>query len=115
MCTGSRSRMRDYAQRVILFVDPEGNAYSSVTSQLRAGHFEEVLAAAKSASVGGVREGSLSGNKPSICNKGIPYPRTVHITYPTRSDRHVGAFVDLYYDQNDRLQVAEFMVMLLAP
>lgn len=101
------------ASGVVLFIDPEAAPYAEVIEQLRAGRFEDLVAAAEATPGQGVQR--RSNGVPNICHKDTTYPKVTEITYPSRSDRHIGPILELFYDEQDRLQVAEFGVMLLAP
>jgi hypothetical protein len=95
---------------VRLFVDPDAAAYGDVVEALR--RDPQRMVASPPAG------GALSSSKafgPLICKTDRPFARTVHIQYPSRDQRHVGAFLDLYLDEGGRVGTAEFYVMLLAP
>ena len=53
---------------------------------------------------------------PYVCNRDRTFSRAVRISYPPRDQqRQVGAEVTLYFDAEDKVATAEFIVIPLAP
>jgi hypothetical protein len=95
---------------VRLSVDPRGGAYRDIVWVLRTRPDEMVSSA--SAYSGRVTVGT---HTPVICKTDHAFAKATSIRYPSRSRRHVGANLDLYFDRNDRVKVAEFYVVPVTP
>jgi hypothetical protein len=93
-----------------LFVDHDTAAYGDLVRALRNDPNHMVALAPP----GDVRVVG-AGSGPGICKTDRKFAKVVTITYPARDDRHIGASLDLYFGQDDRVAVAEFYTMLLAP
>ena len=93
-----------------LFVDENTGDYGDLVEALRHDPHRMIASAP---SVGG--EVGVKPVGPLICKSRRAFPKSVGIVYPPRNQRQVGANLDLYFDENGQVAVAEFYVIPLAP